>query len=187
MIQEVQIIKKKFDVFYYFEEKNLLYIERHKGKDSHMFQLLWNYLTVHVHILQPSISTPSHMPWRNSCTCEPGDLYKNVYCIFIIEKKMEINQCPSTGKWLHSGIEYFTAVKKIERQLLMTSWVNFTNKTLREKSKQQKTTCRMIPFIQSSKTNLNKVSFRETHGKIKFIFKSGGMVKLNMRLGEVGG
>lgn len=78
--------KEKFDVFYYFEEKILLYIERHKGKDSHMFQLLWNYLTVHVLILQPSISTPSHMPWRNSCTCEPGDLYKDVYCIFIIEK-----------------------------------------------------------------------------------------------------
>lgn len=56
-------------------------------KISHVVQLLWNCLAVHVHILQPSNSTPSHVPWRNSCPCQPGDTPKNVYCIFIIAKK----------------------------------------------------------------------------------------------------
>lgn len=54
----------------------------------------------------PSNSAPSQMSWRNACTSEPGGMCKNVYYIFIIAKKLEITLCPSTGKWLHSGIEY---------------------------------------------------------------------------------
>lgn len=164
-----------------------------KEKRSHLAQLLWNCLAIHVHILQPSDSIPSHVPWRNACTCKPGDTTKNVYCIFITATKQTnpkpwkllSGSCPSTGKWLHSGIEYFTAVKITELQLHVISRINLRNKTFREQIKQQKAACRMMLFLQSSKTKL-KIIQRDTWQKIKFLFKSRGMINIKLSIQSLG-
>lgn len=106
------------------------------GKVSPVVQLLWNCIAVHVHILQPSNSTLSHVPWRN-LSLSTRRHAKECLLHFYNSKKQNKTQkllsgsCPSTGKWLHFGIEYFTAVKKIELQLHVTLWISFRNKTFR--------------------------------------------------------
>lgn len=71
-------------------------------------------------------------------------------------------------------------------QLYVTIWINFTNKTLRGKIKQQKTACRMIPLLQSSRTKLSKISLQK-RGKIKFLSKNIGMINRKLNIGEEAG
>lgn len=75
------------------------------------------------------------------CTCEPEAMYKNVYYIFVITKKLEITLCPTDRKWFHCGVKCFTAVKGIDLKLHGTSWINFRNKMLRRKKSRSRRLC----------------------------------------------
>lgn len=97
-------------IIYYVKEKINFILKYKTEKTGHMVQLLWNYLTVHVYILQLNIPTPRHMLWRNLHLWMRRHVWE---CLLHFQNSntLEITQCPSTGKWVHFRIEYFTAMK----------------------------------------------------------------------------
>lgn len=159
---------KEYLVYFTTLKKNNLYIEKYKQNKR---QATWS-ISFGIIFQFMCVPTLSQMPWRNSCTSEPGDIYKNVLLHIHNSRKLEITQCPSTGKWLHSGIEYCLAVKIIEQRPHVTSWIKFKNKTEEKSSSKQKIACRMIPFLQSSKTKLRSQLERLV---AKLLFKIRGM------------
>lgn len=95
--------------------------------------------------MQPSISTPSFVFFRNVCTCEPGHMSKNVYSNIICSgQKLEITEIPTnkrmTSKFLFVLTMLLLYILNVQTTLTHIHMDKLKNKTLTEKSKSLKYT-----------------------------------------------
>ena len=75
-----------------------------------------------------------------------------IVALFIIDKRWEQRQCPSTDEWIkkmwyNHTIVYYLAIKMNEVVIPSTRWMNLENMMLSERIWTQKNTYSMIPLV----------------------------------------
>lgn len=71
-------------------------------------------------------------------------------------QKRETAQCPATGKWINKlwyvhTMEYYSAIQRDKLQINAPTWLNLRNTKMNERSRTQKATYGMIPFMWHSR------------------------------------
>ena len=116
-----------------------------------LWKTVWQFhKKLNIVTIRPSNSTVRYISKKNE------NIYPYKKCtwmlkaaLFTIAKKWKPPKCLSADEWYIHTVKHYSAIKKNDIWIHITTWMNLENIILSERSQTWKTICCMIPFIQN--------------------------------------